>query len=99
MLDGSADGTPPLTTPEEYQQWSEVCSQEYFELCDKVEHGQPTFLDSYAATDEAEFFAVLTENFFSNPENMKHHHPKLYQILKDFYRQDPAQKVLANQLP
>jgi len=99
MLDGSADGTPPLTTPEEYQRWSEVCSQEYFELCDKVEDGQPTFFDSYAATNEAEFFAVVTENFFSNPENMKHYHPKLYQVLQSFYRQDPAQKVWANQLP
>ena len=99
MLDGSADGTPPLTTPEEYQRWSEVCSKEYLELCDKVEHGKPTFFDSYAATDEAEFFAVVTECFFSQPVNMKHHHAKLYQVLQDFYRQDPAQKAFTNQLP
>ena len=98
MLDGSADGTPPLTTPEDYQRWSDVCSKEYLELCGKVKHGKPTFFDSYAATDEAEFFAVVTENFFSKPENMKHHHPKLYQVLQDFYRQDPAQKVFTNQL-
>ncbi len=99
MLDGSADGTPPLTTPEEYQRWSEVCSKEYLELCDKVKHGEPTFFDSYAATNETEFFAVVTEFFFSKPQNMKHYHPKLYQVLQDFYRQDPAQKVLTNQLP
>jgi len=64
-----------------------------------VEHGQPTFFDGYAATDEAEFFAVVTENFFCKPENMKHYHPKLYQVLQDFYRQDPALKVFTNQLP
>ena len=93
MLDGSPDGTPPLTSPEEYQRWIEVCSKEYLELCDNVEHGEPTFFDSYAATNEAEFFAVVTENFFSKPENMKDYHPKLYQVLQDFYRQDPAQKV------
>ena len=92
MLDGKADGTPPLTTPEEYQQWSEVCSKEYLELCDKVKQEQPTFFDSYAATNE-------TEYFFSKPENMKHYHPKLYQVLQGFYRQDPAQKVFTNQLP
>ncbi len=97
MLDGSADGTPPLTTPEEYQRWVEVFSKVYLELCDKVEHGQSTFLDSYAVTNEAEFFAVVTENFFSKPENMKRYHPKLYQVLQGFYRQDPAQKVLTNQ--
>ena len=63
-----------------------------------MKHGKPTFFDSYAATSEAEFFAVVTEYFFSKPENMKHYHPKLYQVLQDFYRQDPAQKVLTNQL-
>jgi hypothetical protein len=99
MLDDSADGTPPLTTPEEYQRWIEVCSKEYLEVCDKVEHGQPIFFDSYAATNESEFFAVVTEHFFCEPENMKHHHPKLYQVLQDFYRQDPAEKVITNPLP
>lgn len=99
MLDGSADGTPPLTSHQEYQRWSEICSKEYLELCDEVEQGKPTFLDSYAATSETEFFAVVTEYFFSTPESMKHNHPKLYQVLQDFYRQDPAQKVFNNQLP
>ncbi len=99
MLDGSADGTPPLTTPEEYQRWSEVCSEEYQELCDKVENDEPVFFDSYAVTNEAEFFAVATEYFFSKPENMKNYHPKLYQVLQGFYRQDPAQKFFTTQLP
>jgi len=59
----------------------------------RVEHDEPTFFDSYAATNEAEFFAVVTESFFSNPKSIKHHHPKLYQVLQDFYCQDPAQKM------
>ena len=98
MLDGSADGTPPLATAEEYLRWSEVCSREYLELCNKVERGKPTFFDSYAATNETEFFAVVTEHFFCKPESMKHQHPELYQVLQDFYRQDPAQKVFASKL-
>lgn len=93
MLDGSADGTPLLTTPEQYQWWVEICSKEYLELCNKVEHGKPTFFDSYAATDEAEFFAVITEYFFCKPKKMKHHHPELYQVLQGFYRQDPAMRI------
>lgn len=96
MLDDKADGTPPLTTPEGYQRWVDVCSKMYLELCNKVEHGRPTFFDGYAATNEAEFFAVVTEYFFSNPKDMKHHRPELYQVLKGFYRQDPAEKVLAD---
>ncbi|MBT5633393.1 MAG: peptidase, partial [Nitrospina sp.] len=53
----------------------------------------------YAATNESEFFAVMTEHFFCKPEKMKRHHPKLYQVLQDFYRQDPAEKVITNPLP
>ena len=56
-------------------------------------------MDGYGATNEAEFFAVATENFFCKPEQLKNHHPKLYQVLKEFYRQNPAQKVLKRQLP
>ncbi|MEK9630074.1 MAG: M90 family metallopeptidase [Nitrospinota bacterium] len=93
MLDGSADGTPLLATPEEYQRWVEICSKEYLNLCARVKKGRRTFFDSYAATDEAEFFAVVTEHFFCQPDDMKHHHPDLYQVLKDFYRQDPALKI------
>ena len=96
MLDGSADGTPLLTTPDEYQRWSEVCSKEYLEICDKVEHDKSTFFDDYAATNEAEFFAVVTENFFCKPASMKRYHPKLYQVLQNFYRQDPAMKTFSN---
>ena len=43
MLDGSADGIPFLTDPEENQRWSEVCSKEYLELRDKVKYGKPNF--------------------------------------------------------
>jgi len=94
MLDGSADGTPPLASSENYQRWHEVCSRVYLELCDKVEDDRPTFLDSYAATDEAEFFAVATEHFFSQPADLQHHQPELFQVSKDFYRQDPARKAM-----
>jgi Mlc titration factor MtfA (ptsG expression regulator) len=99
MLDGSSDGTPPLATAQEYQRWKDVCSREYLQLCDRVDHGEPTFFDSYATTNESEFFAVVTESFFSNPQSMKHHHPELYRVLQDFFRQDPAQKIIASECP
>ena len=99
MLDGKADGTPPLTTREEYQRWIDVCSQEYETLIRKVEEGDPVFIDDYATTNEAEFFAVATEHFFCQPGPLKHHHPGLYQVLKQFYRQDPAEKIANSQLP
>lgn len=42
------------------------------------------------STDEAEFFAVATELFFDRPQDMRREHPDLYEVLRDFYRQDPA---------
>jgi Mlc titration factor MtfA (ptsG expression regulator) len=51
-------------------------------------------LQSYGATNEAEFFAVITGQFFEKPTELNSHYPDLYGILRDFYRQDPAQLEL-----
>ena len=55
--------------------------------------GRYTVLDDYGATDPAEFFAVATECFFEKPRVLQKRHPELYEELKTFYRQDPAQLV------
>jgi Mlc titration factor MtfA (ptsG expression regulator) len=55
-----------------------------------VERGERTFLDPYAAEDEAEFFAVATEDFFERPVALLDAHPRLYQLLQEFYALDPA---------
>jgi len=97
MLDGSADGTPPLHGREDYRRWIGVCSREYHALRAQAERGQRTFLDAYGATSEAEFFAVATEEFFDAPVALRCHHPELYAVLEAFYRQDPATRVEASQ--
>jgi Mlc titration factor MtfA (ptsG expression regulator) len=56
-----------------------------------VEQQQPSVLDSYGATNPAEFFAVATEAFFEKPLKLRQNHPELYRELKEFYRQDPAE--------
>jgi len=97
MLDGSADGTPPLHGRAEYRRWVGVCSREYHALRAKARQGQRSFLDAYGATSEAEFFAVATEQFFDAPVALRRHHPDLYAVLEAFYRQDPATRVEARQ--
>ena len=42
-------------------------------------------LREYAATNEAELFAVATEFFFERPEALKKKHPKLYAVLVEVY--------------
>ena len=90
MLDGEANGTPPLETREQYARWVEVCTREFLRLRAEADAGRDTFLDAYGATNEAEFFAVITEEFFDRPAALLEHHPDLYAVLRAFYRQDPA---------
>ena len=96
--DGRADGAPLLgsDTPfwrrrNRYATWAKVLSAEYEQLRIKAEKEQRSVLDSYGATNPAEFFAVITEAFFEKPAQLRQKHPELYQELKEFYRQDPAQ--------
>ncbi|MBA3819493.1 MAG: zinc-dependent peptidase [Deltaproteobacteria bacterium] len=89
MADGSIDGTPPLPTRAAIEDWARVCSAAYRELCDRVEAGLPSVIDSYGATNEAEFFAVATETFFLRPLELRFEYPGLYALLAGFYRYDP----------
>jgi MtfA peptidase len=47
----------------------------------------------YAGEDPAEFFAVATECFFTRPGAMQRRHPLLYEVLRDYYGQDPARRA------
>jgi len=60
-----------------------------------VESGEETLLDPYAAEEEAEFFAVASEAFFETPNALKGQLPRLYELFKGFYRQDPALRLKA----
>ncbi|MBU3947681.1 MAG: zinc-dependent peptidase [Proteobacteria bacterium] len=93
MLDGAADGTPPLSDREQLAEWVAVCSREFLRLRSLAEKGHKTFLDAYGAKNEAEFFAVATEEFFDRPISLKEHSPDLYHVLSAYYRQEPALRV------
>lgn len=93
MLDGAANGTPPLPSREQEQRWRKIMTAEYRRLVDRSKQGEPTLLDSYGAQNEAEFFAVATECFFDRPLPLAQWHPRMYELLRDYYRQDPAERV------
>jgi Mlc titration factor MtfA (ptsG expression regulator) len=92
MLDGLADGTPPLRDRDEYRDWVQTCSGEYLRLRQDAEKGKKSFLDAYGATNESEFFAVATEQFFDQPRLLLEHTPDLYRVLREYYRQDPDKR-------
>jgi Mlc titration factor MtfA (ptsG expression regulator) len=90
MLTGEADGVPPLHQASDYTAWAEVCGREYRHLVRRFSKGLDSFFDDSASEHPAEFFAVATEVFFEKPKEMKRRRPKLYEVLKGFYRQDPV---------
>ena len=89
-LDGGVDGSPPLVGREQHQRWYRVTEMEYRHLVRQARRNEVSLLDHYGASNRAEFFAVATECFFEQPHAMQARHAELYGVLRDFYRQDPA---------
>jgi Mlc titration factor MtfA (ptsG expression regulator) len=89
--DGKAEGVPILQRNSDYPIWAQVMAEEYQQLCNDVQRGVKTVMDSYGATNPAEFFAVATETFFEKPQQLLKKHPPLYELLQRYYQLDPVQ--------
>ena len=90
MLNGEADGLPPLHVGMDRRAWQAGFAAAYEGFCDALERGRDTWLDPYAAEHPSEFFAVLSERFFVEGKETKRRYPDVYDQLRLFYRQDPA---------
>jgi Mlc titration factor MtfA (ptsG expression regulator) len=87
----AADGVPELATREQQLAWSEVMQSEFASLRAADETGIPTLLDTYGATDPAEFFAVSVEAFFEQPRALLARHSRLYEELQKYFQQNPVE--------
>jgi Mlc titration factor MtfA (ptsG expression regulator) len=90
MLDGVADGRPPLHAGMDARAWQKAFEDAFAGFSDALERGKDTWLDPYAAEHPAEFFAVISEAFFEDPVETRRRYPDVYHQLRLFYRQDPA---------
>ncbi len=90
MLDGAADGVPPLEAPAQYQRWYEAMMEQYEALQRDLERGRKGLLRPYGATAPEEFFAVATETFFEQGARLQREAPELYGVLREYFNQDPA---------
>jgi Mlc titration factor MtfA (ptsG expression regulator) len=90
MRDGAADGVPPLPDRASQDAWIALLDSEYDGFCQRVDAGEDTLLDPYAAEAPEEFFAVASEAFFVAPHDLRAEHPRFYELLRGFFGQDPA---------
>jgi MtfA peptidase len=89
VLNGDADGFPPLRSDMSAPVWTRAFRTAYDRLCSDVDAGRRTRLDPYATADAAEFFAVTSETFFTRPDIVHEDFADIYAQLAAFYRQDP----------
>jgi hypothetical protein len=99
-LDGEVNGRPLLHDDMDPREWLDVFSQAFKDLKRRAStRKQKLRIDPYAATDDAEFFAVASEYFFEQPEVLHGEYPEVYRLLCAFYRQDTERRRKARRKP
>jgi len=87
--DGTIDGLPTAGLDRK-------CIGPWFELVrhkmEEIRAGNSD-IDSYALTNEAEFFAVASEYFFERPGVMERKHPELYAMLSRIFNQNMGDRA------
>jgi Mlc titration factor MtfA (ptsG expression regulator) len=80
-VDGSYDGLPEILLHKKYvMPWLKLIHDEM----KNIETNQSD-INPYALTNEAEFYAVVSEYFFTQPELLKKKHPELYDYLQKIF--------------
>jgi len=93
-LDHKMDGVPVLKTAKDYKLWQVIMAETFLDLKEKALHHRKSDIDFYGTTNEAEFFAVTVEEFFTHAKIQQHKHPKLYKLYKDYFELDPATWII-----
>lgn len=82
--DGETDGLPEALLHHKYAQpWIQHIYREM-----RLIQAGKSDINPYGATNEAEFFAVVSEYFFKQPERMQDEHPELYAMLDEIFTPD-----------
>ena len=93
MQNGAANGFPPLYRDMSIPAWTSALSAGFEYSQQKCDRGKHIGVDCYAASSPAEFFAVLSEVFFERPDVVKHRYPEIYDQFRQYYRQDPLERL------
>jgi len=96
MRDGDANGCPPLPPELSAAQWKAALSEAFEDFAARVDAGEETTIDPYAAHSPGEFFAVLSEVFFADPLALLREYGRVYALFTTFYGQDLAARLAAD---
>jgi Mlc titration factor MtfA (ptsG expression regulator) len=94
MSNDAVDGMPALHADMRRDDWIAAFQPAYADFCRRVEAGEDTDIDPYAAEHPSEFFAVASEVFFEAPDVLATEYPAVYEQLRLFYRQNPMNVAL-----
>ncbi|GAB3902464.1 hypothetical protein GCM10028803_29200 [Larkinella knui] len=85
--DGSTDGAPEyLLDRSHIKPWLQLIHASIADI-----QANRSDIDPYGMTNEAEFFAVVSEYFFKRPDLLKEKHPELFARLEEIFQQRPGE--------
>ena len=83
-MDGTMDGVPEIILERKYiDRWKNMMDSTILQM---KNYGSD--IDMYGATNQAEFFAVISEYFFERPDLLKANHPELHEMLERIYKRE-----------
>jgi hypothetical protein len=81
-MDGTMDGVPEIILERKYtDQWRALMNTTIEQI-----KTSGSDIDPYAATNTAEFFAVISEYFFEQPDTLQSNHPAIFEMLERIYK-------------
>jgi MtfA peptidase len=81
-MDGTMDGVPEIILDRKYvQPWKNLMDTTILQM-----KSFGSDINMYGATSPVEFFAVISEYFFEQPDLLKVNHPDLYEMLERIYK-------------
>ncbi len=93
MHSGNDAGIPTAPLGLSDEDWQLALERAFALVESAIRCGRPLPIDHYAASSPAEFFAVMSEQFFTGPSVLAQHLPELHAALRCFYRQDPLERL------
>jgi MtfA peptidase len=91
FADGAfTEGLPPLPKEISVERWKRVFAEARQRLESYEHHGYRGALDPYGLSSPNELFPVSVESFFQEGPWLAETEPELYDLLREFFRTDPA---------